>query len=441
MKKITIYIVLGILCLKFSASGQGNKSVDVTAKGIQIGQPVPDIIINNIHNYKTTIAKISDFKGKLLILDFWATWCSPCVAMIPKMDSLQKKFGDKVQFLSITYQNAEDAIPFLEKFEKRNGRHYNLPIVTNDNELNRLFPHVYLPHYVWIDARGKVSAITSHREINETEINSFLLKGKVKDQKRDEYLPFDLKQSLASNLSGIQIGTTYSSSLTNYVKGLTPLSDVSTDSIGSKKIIVLNGSLMGLYRTSLRDRFIMTKSRVIMETVDSNLLNINLKGAEYLNWLDNGNGFCYELKVGPALAKDIYGFMRDDLSRLFPKYKAVLETRNKEVYILKRTSNVDKMKTKGEAYFATFNLNGCKMVNTYLIQLISELNKIYQQRSPYPIIDGTGYMDKVDIELEANLTDIASINRAIKRYDLVLEKSIAPIEVLVIKDASVLTAK
>lgn len=432
---------MALLCLKFYAYGQENKPIDVTSKGIQIGQPVPNITINNIHNYKTKTARISDFKGRLLILDFWATWCSPCVAMIPKMDSLQKKFGDKVQFLSVTYQNEGDAIPFLEKLEKRNGKHYDLPFVTNDTELNKLFPHVYLPHYVWIDFNGNVSAITSHKEINELEINNGLTKGKVKAQKRDEYLPYDIKQSLASNLKGHQLKTSYSSTLTNYVKGLTPSSDVSTDSIGNKKILVLNGSIMSLYRTSLRNRFVMTKSRVIMETLDSNLLNSKLKGAEYLNWLDSGNGFCYELKVEPRLAKDIYGFMRDDLNRLFPKYKAVIETRNREVYILKRTSKSDKIKTKGEPYFASFNLNGCKMTNTYLIHLISELNKIYQQRSPYPIIDGTGYMDKIDIELDANLTDIESINRALKHYDLALEKSIFPIEVLVIKDASVLTAK
>ncbi|SDF95350.1 Thiol-disulfide isomerase or thioredoxin [Pedobacter terrae] len=432
---------MALLCLKFYVNGQENKPVDVTSKGIQIGQTVPDITINNIHNYKTKTAKISDFKGKLLILDFWATWCSPCVAMIPRMDSLQKKFGDKVQFLSVTYQSEKEVLPFLEKLEKRDGMKYTIPLVNAENELHKLFPHVYLPHYVWIDVKGNVSAITSHREINEIEIHNFFLKGNVAEHKRDEYLPYDLKQSFASNLNGSQLETSYSSTLTKYIKGLTPLSDVSTDEAGTKKIIVLNGSLMGLYRTSLRDKFIMAKNRVIMETVDSNLLNTRFKGAEYLNWLNKGNGFCYELKVEPALAKDIYGFMRDDLNRLFPKYKAVIETRNKEVYVLRRTSKVDKIKTKGEPYLATFNLNGCKMVNTYLIQFISELNKIYQQRSPYPIIDGTGYMEKVDIELEANLSDISSINKAIKRYDLLLEKSIAPIEVLVIKDTSVLTAK
>ncbi len=100
MKKyfLMLFILQGF-CL--SVLGQEIKANDVTQKGIQIGQQVPDLLLTNLHNYRdkqgnlSSSAKISDFKGKLLILDFWATWCSPCVAMIPKMDSLQQEFKDK----------------------------------------------------------------------------------------------------------------------------------------------------------------------------------------------------------------------------------------------------------------------------------------------------------------------------------------------------------
>jgi len=235
--------------------------------------------------------------------------------------------------------------------------------------------------------------------------------------------------------------TAYSSSLTKYIPGLTPIMDVSIDSIAGKKITILNCPLLLLYDTALRDKFILSKNRLVIETIDSNLINSKLKGTAYRKWLENGNGFCYELNVEPEFAKNIYEFMRDDLRKLFPKYRAVIEKRNKEVYILKRTSEVDKIGTIGQPYSASFSHNGCKMVNTYLIQLISQLNMIYQQKCPYPIIDGTGYLGKVDIELDANLSNIDSINKALMRYDLAFEKSEAPIEILVIKDAPGLTVK
>ena len=93
MKKTTILIALSLLCLNFWANAQ---AVDVTIQGLQIGQVVPNVTLTNLQNYKdasgkaATTAKLSDFKGKLLILDFWATWCAPCVAAIPKLENLQK---------------------------------------------------------------------------------------------------------------------------------------------------------------------------------------------------------------------------------------------------------------------------------------------------------------------------------------------------------------
>src|SRR5690349_12062447 len=74
---------------------------------LTIGDTMQDVEINNIVNGKKGSVKVSDFKGKLLILDFWATWCSPCIKVMPKLDSLQKYFGSKIQILPVTYEDSE----------------------------------------------------------------------------------------------------------------------------------------------------------------------------------------------------------------------------------------------------------------------------------------------------------------------------------------------
>ena len=55
---------------------------------IKVGDTAPDILFNNLTKYKTSEQRLSNFSEKLLIIDFWATWCSPCVGMLPRMDSL-----------------------------------------------------------------------------------------------------------------------------------------------------------------------------------------------------------------------------------------------------------------------------------------------------------------------------------------------------------------
>jgi thiol-disulfide isomerase/thioredoxin len=61
--------------------------------------------------------QLSDFKGKLLLVNLWATWCGPCVAEMPALDRLQAKLGDKLTVLAISEDRQGDAAvaPFLAK--------------------------------------------------------------------------------------------------------------------------------------------------------------------------------------------------------------------------------------------------------------------------------------------------------------------------------------
>ncbi len=110
MKKTILYSVLAAHCLFLSAKGQA----DPNPSSIGIGQHIPDIPLTYYYQDKPVNGKLSDFRGKLLIIDFWATWCSPCVAMLPKMEQLQSQFADKIQFLPVTYQQATVVLPFLQ---------------------------------------------------------------------------------------------------------------------------------------------------------------------------------------------------------------------------------------------------------------------------------------------------------------------------------------
>ncbi len=414
-----------------------NKPVDLTAIGLQIGQQVPDISISNIHNYKSTSARVSDFRGKLLILDFWATWCSPCVAMIPKMDSLQKEFGDKVQFLSVTYQKESEVLPFLEKFEKQQGRHFSLPNIIADTVLHKLFPHVYLPHYIWIDGNGIVKAITEYKDINAENISKALNAQVTLAEKKDTRIPYDSNKPLLVNGNGGDgSNLIYHSVFTGYINGLSPsYAFSSAGQPGPGKITARNLTMLQLFRLAYggNDNY-FGLNKLILETKDSSLLKSKAIGAAYLQWLSQNNAFNYELITPDFLNQQIFKIMQDELSKLFPGYTASVENRKIKCLVLKRTSKADKLKSRGGKVVNNITGLNCRMQNSYLGVLVVRLNVLFMQNSPYPIVDGTGYKGPADLDIDANLSNVRDVNRELAKYDLQLVVDDYKTDVLVVKD-------
>ena len=88
------------------------------------GQPAVDFTLSDVegNNYS-----LSDFKGKVLYLDFWATWCGPCTKESPHFESLAKKFiGKDVLFLPISMDNS-----------KKTWNTFNSPFIFQ-NRVNRM---------------------------------------------------------------------------------------------------------------------------------------------------------------------------------------------------------------------------------------------------------------------------------------------------------------
>jgi len=54
-------------------------------------------------------ASLSDYKGKIIVVDFWATWCGPCKAEFPAYKKLEKKYGEDIHFVSVGVFCKEDA--------------------------------------------------------------------------------------------------------------------------------------------------------------------------------------------------------------------------------------------------------------------------------------------------------------------------------------------
>jgi len=116
-------------------------------------KPAPDFELLDVNGKKV---RLSDFKGKVIILNFWATWCPPCRAEIPGFIELYKKYKDKgVEIIGISLDEGgvRDVFPFMKEF----GINYQVLIgnykVTQDYGGIRGIPTTFV-----IDKKGNIRA-------------------------------------------------------------------------------------------------------------------------------------------------------------------------------------------------------------------------------------------------------------------------------------------
>lgn len=75
------------------------------ARPAQIGTTAPDF---TIHNGNKTVS-LHQFRGKVVLLNFWATWCNPCVQEVPYLVALQKQMGNKLTIVAVSMDVDQDA--------------------------------------------------------------------------------------------------------------------------------------------------------------------------------------------------------------------------------------------------------------------------------------------------------------------------------------------
>lgn len=137
------------------AAAQGESVIEFKpGMPIKEGVAAPDFTGELIDGTSITL---SELQGKPVIINFWATWCGPCVKEMPAFERLKDDFGDKIGIIAV---NCGDDAETVKDFVEENG--YTFPVVLDEEySISMLYPTNSIPYTVVLDAEGKVTHIST----------------------------------------------------------------------------------------------------------------------------------------------------------------------------------------------------------------------------------------------------------------------------------------
>lgn len=116
------------------------------------GKPAPALAVNDWINSKPLT--LADLKGKIVVLDFWATWCGPCLASVPHNNELQKKYADKgVVFVAICAPRGGEKMAATVKAK---GIEYAVALDKGEGDTFKAYQADSYPDYFIIDRKGNL---------------------------------------------------------------------------------------------------------------------------------------------------------------------------------------------------------------------------------------------------------------------------------------------
>ncbi|WP_312789577.1 TlpA disulfide reductase family protein [Sphingobacterium sp.] len=290
VNSLILTVLFHLIIAVGTVKSQTKKEVDLS-KALKVGD---SFIPPKTVQFMRGDMKVIDWKAledKVVILDFFDTYCGTCIELMPKLQKLQDKYADKVQIINVGWQDKQT----LEKFYASNAylkeHHVNLPVIYGDTYLKEHFPHQGAPHVVFL-YKGQVHAITFFRQVTAENILALYEAGTINLPLKNDFGKVDLSAdiNIVKNLKTSIV-------ITGYQDGV-PIQGFLTgrDSItGYFKTSMVNRPIFrALVSTATRIKrpdFYLRDDRIVWKVKDPKKYEDFDRVGE--SWL-NENGICYE---------------------------------------------------------------------------------------------------------------------------------------------------
>ena len=155
MKKKYTWILLILFALMgLSCSNSENETSESEQSSPKVEQNLNDadyVERATFTDFEGNEVAVSDFEGKVVLIDFWETWCKPCLASFPTMQKIQEEYPDSFVVLAVTpgfTDTQEDAESFAQEHD------YTFEYLIDSNNLHQKLGVQGIPYKVYVDAEG-----------------------------------------------------------------------------------------------------------------------------------------------------------------------------------------------------------------------------------------------------------------------------------------------
>ncbi|MGZ3814324.1 MAG: TlpA family protein disulfide reductase [Mucilaginibacter sp.] len=427
---ITYLLILWLIIFLFSIL-----RCNAQERPLKVGDKVPDITFSNVVNYKSATLKLSEFKGQVIMLDFWATWCSSCLAAFPHEYELQKKLPGKFKIILVDCKSTRDKPEKVARFLEERKASYQFTSLSNDTVLEKFFPHPGgLPHFVLIKD-NVVVAIPDRRVLTEANIQAAYT-NKPLTIAQNKYILYDFNKEVFHDGNGGEPSKPlYHSLLFDFKPYLERFSSLLVDDSNRvSRIDLINRTRVQMICYSLPDADEIGNNRVLLKVSNPD----DYSDSESETW-NKRNRFIYESTFSPRSRETALTILKDDLQRFFNiRYNIISRDTDCLVLTLLDTVKIPKgiFGVHPESNYFDHRDAPVFFRNTPMTEISFKLENVYK----LPVINDTNYRNRISLNLPANLSDIKAVTDSLERQGIKLSKEKRRIRYLLIEDTLPQTA-
>jgi len=374
------------------------------------GDKFPAIVMGPIINAPVTQLNLSKYpSNKLFIINFWGTWCSPCIPEMDSLAKLQTKFKGDIQIIGLS----DDPVAKLERYLTKKPSGIWLASDTA-SLLYQMLNLASVGQCIVTNSKHEIIALLKSDSVDAKTIRRLIKGEKVRSNGETK----NRLNTTDKDAFGVDSLMTSNFTIRGYMKDQPSMGRRYANGVfGGRRVSYFNTGLVMLYKQAYN---IISEKQVVYEGM----------AKKYNDYKNKDLLYCFDLLVPPAQKDSLLIIMQKKLQTEMP-VKARIEMRDMDVYVLKvkETGKLIVPKAKQATLSYEFSGNG---FDGKAVTLNDFADQYLSNEFDLPVLNETGLEGRYDIKTNVDIRTQDGIRKSIDDIGLVITKASRKVRTLVL---------